>query len=139
MTAQTPDQIAANWASRLAASGDKIKAGVQAVTVAPGQSAARQKAVWQQNTVNAADKWAKNVAAVPLSTWQDQMVNKGVSRVGTGATAAQSKMTDFFQKLIPYQNTGKSQLPARGTYEQNKARATAWMDYMHNFNYKGAS
>lgn len=137
MTAMTPDQIAAQWASRLGASGDKMKAGIQATQVAPGQAAARQKAVWQQNTVNAADKWAANVSKVSLQDWQNAMITKGLSRVATGATAAQSKMTDFFSKLIPYQQQQKNNLPARGTYEQNKARASAWMDAMHNFNYKG--
>src|SRR5487761_725868 len=78
MATQTPDQIAANWASRLGASTQKITDGVQAVTVAPGQAAARQKAAWVANVAAAQDKWASRTAAVPLSTWQNDMINKGI-------------------------------------------------------------
>lgn len=132
MTAQTADQVAANWAARLAASTDKMQTGAQAVTVAPGMAAARQKAVWAQNVAASVNLWATNVAAVPLSTWQGDYINKGLPRVGTGAQNAVPKMTQFFSKLLPAIATGKSRLPARGTYDQNKARASAWMDYMHS-------
>lgn len=136
MTAQTPAQVAQNWAQRLGASGDKMTAGANGVTVAPGQLAARQKNVWQQNTVNAADKWAKNTSAVTLQDWQAAFVQKGVPRVASGATAAQPKMENFMTQLLPYQQQALSTLPARGTYEQNKNRAMSWMDKMHAFNYK---
>ncbi|SRR5579871_1424703 len=131
MTAQTPDQVAANWAARLAASTDKMQAGAMAVTVAPGQAAARQKAVWAQNVAASQNKWAANVAAVSTQSWQADYVNKGLPRVGTGATNAVPKMTSFFQKLLPAIATAKASLPPRGTYDQNKARANAWMDKMH--------
>lgn len=132
MTAQSPDQVAANWAARLAASTDKMQAGAQAVTVAPGMAAARQKAVWAQNVAASQNKWATNVAAVTTQQWQSDYINKGLPRVGTGATNAIPKMTSFFSKLIPAIANGKSKLPPRGTYDQNKARAAAWMDYMHS-------
>lgn len=139
MTAQTPAQIAASWASRLGASSDKMTAGVNAVTVAPGQAAARQKSVYLQNVQAAADKWAKNVAAVPLSDWQSAYITKGIPRIASGATAAQPKMEDFMNKLLPFQAQALSSLPARGTYEQNKNRATQWMDKMHSFTYKAGA
>lgn len=132
MTAQTPDQVAAQWAARLAASTEKMQAGAQAVTVAPGVAAARQKAVWAQNVAASAPKWAANVQAVTREQWQNDYINKGLPRVGTGAQNAVPKMTSFFSKLLPAIQTGKSRLPARGTYDQNKARAAAWMDYMHS-------
>lgn len=131
MTAQTPDQVAANWAARLAASTDKMQAGAQAVTVAPGMAAAKQKAVWAQNVAAAQNKWATNVSAVTTQQWQNDYITKGLPRVGTGATAAVPKMTSFFQKLLPAIATAKASLPPRGTYDQNKARASAMMDKMH--------
>ena len=139
MTALTPDQVAAQWAQRLAGSTDKMQAGAEAVTVSPGQAAARQKAVWAQNVAASQDKWAKNVAAVTTQSWQNSYVTKGLPRVGTGATAAVPKMTTFFSKLLPYIAQQKTQLPARGTYEQNKNRAMAWMDKMHAFAGQGKS
>lgn len=137
MAGMTPDQVAASWAQRLGAAGDKAKAGAQAVTVSPGQAAARQRQVWLANLQANADKWAKNVSAVTTEQWQDAYINKGIPRIATGAQQAQSQMTDFFGKLLPYIDQQKKTLPARGTFEQNKARATAWMDKMHGFSYKG--
>lgn len=128
-----PQTIAQDWANRLASSTDKIKAGVQSVTVAPGQAAARQKQVYLQNVQAAADKWARNVASVSLSDWQNAMVNKGVQRVATGAQAAQDKFANFMGKLIPYIQSGQRQLPQRGNLDQNIARMTQWVRYMSNF------
>jgi len=135
--AQTPDQIAANWAQRLGASTQKITDGVNSVTVAPGQAAARQSDVWVQNTTAAAAKWKRNVAAVTLNDWQSAMINKGVSRIASGATAAQPKFQQFMQQFLPYVQAGAANLPARGNLDQNINRAVAMM--RHNAAFKKTS
>lgn len=132
MTALTADQIAQDWANKLGGAQTKMQAGAQAVPIAPGQAAAQQKAVWAQNVAASQDKWARNVAAVTKEMWVADYVTKGLPRVATGATAAIPKFTAFMNKLLPVIATGRSQLPARGSYAQNKARANAWMDYMHS-------
>lgn len=129
-----PTQIAADWASRLASSGDKIKRGVAAVTTAPGAAAARQKSVWQANTAAAADKFARNVGKVSLADWQGAMSTKGVDRIATGAQAAQPKMAAFLSSFLPFIANAAASLPPRGSYEQNKARATQMMDKAHAYN-----
>ena len=131
--AQTPDQIAAQWASRLAGSSQRISDGVAGVTVAPGQAAARQKAVWQQNTAAAADKWAGRVAGVSLSDWQTSMTTKGVQRIGAGAQAAAPKFAQFMGQLLPHIASVKGTLPARGNLDQNIARMTAFVQGMSKF------
>lgn len=131
--AQTPEQIAAAWASRLAGSGQKITDGVNAVTTAPGQAAARQKGVWAQNVAASQDKWAARVAAVPLSDWQAAMRDKGVQRVATGAAAAQPKFAAFMGQLLPHIASVKGTLPARGNLDQNIARMTAFVQGMAKF------
>lgn len=136
MTAMTPDQIAQKWATNLGAAGPSIQAGVQAVTVAPGQAAARQKSVWVQNVTAAQDKWASNVASVSLPEWQQAMIQKGAPRIASGATAAQPKFTAFMTKLLPYINSAKASLPPRGNLEQNLARATAFGRAMAQFSNK---
>lgn len=133
MAAMSADQIAAHWAQQLGSATAKITAGVQAVTTAPGQAAARQKAVYVQNVTASQDKWASRVAAVSLATWQQDTIQKGIPRIASGAAAAQPKFTAFMQKLLPYIASGKSSLPARGTLDQNIARMTAWARYMANF------
>lgn len=131
MAGQTPDQVATAWANALAAKTDKMAAGADAVTVAPGIAAARQKAVWAQAVAASQNKWAANTAAVSLQSWQNDYKSKGLPRVGQGAQAAVPKMTAFFTKLLPQIATARQSLPPRGTYDQNKARAAAWMDKMH--------
>lgn len=135
--ATTPQAAAAKWASRLgtAASDGTIQTGIQGVTVAPGQAAARQKSVWVQNTQAAADKWATRTAAVSLSSWQSDMINKGLPRVAQGATAAQPKMTAFMTALLPQITTVVQSLPARGNFAANVQRATAFMTAMHGWSY----
>ena len=131
--AQDPATVAAAWVAGLSSKTDKIKAGIDAVTVAPGQLAARQADTWANNTVAAKSKFARNVGAVSLQDWKTAAETKGIPRIATGAQAAQGKMAIFFGKLLPYIASAKSSLPPRGTYEQNKARASAMMDKMHQF------
>ena len=130
---QDPTQVAADWASRLGASGDKIKRGVAAVTTAPGAAAARQKSVWVANTTASADKFARNVGKVSLGDWQNAMSTKGVDRIASGASAAQAKMAAFLTAFLPFIHNAAASLPPRGSYEQNKSRAIAMMDAAHKF------
>ena len=130
---RTPDQAAQAWAAGLANAGQKITDGVNGVTVAPGQLAARQVAVYTANVAASAPKWAKNVGAVPLAGWQQSMVTKGIPRIASGAQAAESKFSAFMGKLLPFIASNKAQLPPRGTFDQNIARMTAWARAMHGF------
>jgi hypothetical protein len=125
--------VAQRWAANLGSSGQKVTDGVMAVTTAPGAAAARQVAVWAQNTAAAQGKFARNVAAVPLSAWQQAIINKGIPRLGSGAQAAEPKFQAFMSKLLPYVASGRSSLTARGSYDQNKQRMVQWVDYMHKF------
>lgn len=133
MANQSPQDIAAAWASRLGQSTDKISKGVAGVTVAPGMAAARQKEVWAANTVASKDKWATNVAGVSLQDWQTAMTGKGVQRIATGAQAAQGKFADFMGQLLPHIDRVKSSLPARGGLDANINRMVAFSRGMAGF------
>jgi cytochrome c5 len=61
------------------------------------------------------------------------MKSKGIPRIAGGAQAAEPKFAQFMGKLLPYINSGRGSLPARGTFDQNVARMTAWVQYMHKF------
>jgi len=132
---RTPDQIAADWAQKLGSATQKIADGIDSVRVAPGQAAARQKSVWLQNVTSSADKWAANVAAVPLSTWQDAMKTKGLPRIASGATAAQPKFATFMNQFLPHLERVKSSLPARGNLDANIARMVAQVRGVSQFKY----
>lgn len=130
-----PTAAAARWANNLSAATEKIREGVQAVQVAPGQAAARQRAVWLQNLTASADKWARNTAAVALPDWQSAMVNKGVPRIGTGAQASQQKFASFLSSFLPFVDAGVRALPPRGNLQQNIARMVSMVQ--HNAQYTG--
>lgn len=131
--AKDPATVAKKWSTNLGASTAAIQSGVQAVTVAPGQAAARQKTLWLQQLQAKQDVWAANVAAVPLSEWQSMMVQKGIPRIATGATAAEGKFGTFMTKLLPFIDTQVRSLPARGTIDQNITRMTAFVRGMATF------
>lgn len=136
--AQDPATIATRWAQNLGGATQKITDGVNGVTVAPGQAAARQADVWLQNTQAAQAKWKARVAAVPLSDWQNMMINKGVPRIASGATAAVPKFQSFMTQFLPYVQAGRNALPARGTLDQNINRAVSMMRHNANFKRSGS-
>lgn len=131
--AKDPAAVAQNWANRLGQSQQAITDGVNRVTRAPGAAAAAQKAVWQQNTAAAADKWARRTASVTLGDWQQAMTEKGVARIGQGATAAVPKMTAFMQQLLPFVDSTVSSLPARGDFNANVNRMVQFVTKMKQF------
>lgn len=117
------------WKDNLIASAPSIKAGVMAVTVAPGQLAAAQADVWIQNTTAAKQKWIDRVK-VPLDVWQSATIDKGIQRIQQGATTAQPKMVAFLTNFLPHVERGVQQMRAqlpRGGIEQNIARAVFMM------------
>lgn len=133
MAGMTPDQVAQAWVAGLSGKTSKMTAGAQAVTVAPGQAAARQAQVWLANTQAAAARWQSRVAAVSLSDWQTAYVNKGVPRIASGAQAAQGKFAQVMTTLLPHIERVRAGLPPRGTVDQNIQRAVAMMQGMHQF------
>ena len=125
--------VAQDWANRLAASGDKISRGIDSVTVAPGAAAARQADVWAANTQASKAKFTRNVGRVSLADWQSHTKTKGIPRIASGASAAVPKMTSFLQSFGPFITAAAASLPARGSYEQNKARMIAMVDKAHAY------
>lgn len=136
--AQDPSAVAAKWAQNLGGATQRITDGVNAVTTAPGQAAARQKALWAQNVAASQDKWAARTAAVPLSDWQQAIIQKGVPRIASGATAAQPKFATFMGKLLPYIDSQVRALPARGNLEANITRMTTFVRGMSKFSSTGS-
>lgn len=133
VTAMTPQQIADKWVTNLTAAGPSITAGVNAVTVSPGAQAAAAADYWLQRVTASKQKFITNVGKVTAQQWKDAMLNVGVPRIASGASANKQKMVDFMTKWLPYMQAGVNSLPPRGDLAQNIQRAVAMMNYAANF------
>ena len=134
-----PTAATTKWAQRMGAAAPQITEGVQAVTVAPGVTAAKQQAKWLARIQASAQKWATNVAAVSLGDWQQAMIQRGIPNITTGVAAKQGNYQNFATKFFQYLANGKSQIDAMptGTVAQGIAKAAAQIEY--NSKYTGGN
>lgn len=131
----TAAQATAKWLSGMQGASDRMKTGAMGVTVAPGAKAAAAKQKWLAKVTAAADKYAANVGAVSLQSWQNSYVNIGIPRVAQGAQQKQDKVTNFMNDFLPYLQTGLAtidKMPST-TLEDGIARATAMIRYNAKF------
>lgn len=131
----TPATATAKWVQNLSAASDRMTAGANAVTKAPGAAAAAAADKWLQRVTQAKEKFRTNVGAVSLESWKQSYINIGVPRVAQGAQAKQGKMQDFMSQFLPYLQNGVNtidQMPST-TLEDGIARATAMIRYNAKF------
>jgi len=136
----TAKEFQEKWAKRLKAAVDDVRAGIDKVTVAPGELAAAKKEKWiaKMTSSEVQEKWARAVAAVSLEEWKKRARDVGAGRIPGGVDAATDKMVKFGEALLSYQ---ESKLPevhrmADITREDMRARMNKWFDIMSAFKYK---
>ena len=138
MTTMSPQQIADRWQTGLSGATEKIKAGVMAVQVSPTSKAAdavdRQVAGVQ--AAAASGKTRAALMAVPLQSWQQSFVTKGLPRISAGATQAKPKFAAFMTQFLPALAGAVQSLPPRGDLEQNIARQNQLTRALANFKYQ---
>ena len=130
-----PQAGADKWATAMASAGPAYTAGVQGVTTAPGQLAARASAKYLARVQANVAKFERNVGQVSLTSWQQSAENKGAPRLGTGAAAAKPKFVAFNTAFYAYLKNGQATINAMptDTIDQSIAKAVAQMNYNHNF------
>lgn len=137
MAKMDPNRSAKEWADRLAASGQKIATGVQAVTVAPTELAAKKKDKYIQGVQDAvaSGKWERGLRSVSLSDWQQAMTTKGISRIPEGARSAQGKMERFMAAFFPVLERNLQQVKSMpdATFEDRMNRMVAMARLNHEF------
>jgi hypothetical protein len=134
---KNPATVAAKWATNLGNATATMTAGVQAVQTSPTALAAQHPDSYLAGVQQAVSsgKWARNLQAVSLQSWQQDMIQKGIPRVSQGANASKGKVQSFQSQLLPFVYNLRSQLPPRGGLGQNVARMTAFVQGMANFSY----
>jgi len=138
MPMPSAQQAAANWARGMQNSTERIRQGVQAVTVSPTERAAAAIPRMVEGIQRAASsgKIERGLRAVTLEDWRRETMEKGIPRVGTGASAAQPKMQQFMGELLPFIESGLGRLNSstpRGDLGANIARMNEWVNYMAGF------
>lgn len=127
----TAADAAQAWSNGFGAAGTKYAAGINAVTVAPGQLAAAQKNAYVANVQASANIWASKVAAVDLQTWKNAATTTGAARLASGATKGAPKMQAFMTNFLPQLSGIVQSLPARGSFDQNLQRFTQYATALH--------
>lgn len=122
---------ASRWQQNFSAAGARWAAGIEAVTVPPGQEAAAAKDRYLSGVQQNANRWATNVASVPLSTWKQVSVAKGQGRLASGATAGMPKFQAAIARVLDAEKSIIASLPARGSVEANIQRSAAFQMAMH--------
>jgi len=115
--------------------------GVARVTKAPGADAAAKFDKWLSGIQANAEKWRRNVAAVPLDQWQSAMTNIGIPRVGEGASKKAGKYQAFAADFYPFLANAMARVNAMpdNTYEARKAKSAAMQDALHAYKRGGAT
>lgn len=137
MAQKNPADVAKKWAANLTGATQSIKDGVNAVTTAPTALAASRADAFVQGVSQAvaSGKWQAGLNRVTLQDWQQAMIQKGLARVGPGATQAQGKFANFMNQLLPFQQSLLQQLAQtpRGDLNTNIQRMVFWATHMSQF------
>lgn len=137
----TAQQATSKWTSRLQGATQEMTQGVQRVTTAPGTAAAAKYDKWLAGIQANAQKWRRNVAAVPLQAWQSSMINIGIPRVGQGAQAKAGKYEAFANDFYPFlqQQMVKVNAMPDNTFEARLQKAQAMAIALHAYKRGGSS
>lgn len=134
MARLTPEEYADKQARNLKNSLPDIRAGIQRVTVAPGQAAVAQQDRMRTKVLEAIDSglWASKTRAVSLQEWQDAALTKGVDRIAVGIDAAKDKQVQMASRLLPLVDAAAARANAmpKVTLQDSIARMTTFVTEM---------
>jgi hypothetical protein len=129
---KTAAQAAANWIGSAGRAQTDWATGVQGYSGDWAGATTRQQAVMLQNVTQAITNgtWAAGVTRVGTAGWKSRTVDKAPN-YAQGFQAGASRQASAIAKILQAEASIVGSLPPRGTYDQNKLRATAVMDSLH--------
>lgn len=123
-------EYAEKWATRTKAATQDYRRGVERVTEAPGEMAARQADAMLAGITQAiADgTWARQVAKVTLTEWKEKALSKGAGRIAGGVDGASAKVAQNAQALLAAVDAAvaAANRTPRGSLEDNIVRMTTY-------------
>jgi hypothetical protein len=129
---KTAQQAAANWVNSAGRAQQGYVAGIQNYNGDWAQATISQEQTMVQNFQQAiaAGDFRRGVAAIGTTGWKAAAEAKQAN-YGVGFNAGAARQAVAIGKIMNALGTIVPNLPARGTYEQNKIRATTLMDALH--------
>lgn len=129
---KTAQQAAEAWAQSAGRAATNWTAGVQAYSGNWADATTRQQATLLANLNDAINsgRWANGVQRIGTNGWKSATQAKA-GNFSTGFSAGASRQASAIGKILQAEANIVNSLPPRGTFEQNKARATAVMDQLH--------
>jgi hypothetical protein len=138
----TAAQWLQKWGNGLNGAATAIKAGVSSVSTAPGAAAAAKQDKMLSGVTQAitSGKWAKNVSAVSLQSWQNSMTTKGIANIASGVTSAQANKVQKIQQTLDQNHAAVqavSGMPT-DTADQRMQKALAFMQVRRQIAQQGS-
>lgn len=129
---KTAQQAAANWQASAGRAATAWQAGVEGYTGDWAGATVAQESVLLTNLQLAITqgRWRQGVLNTGTAGWKSATTAKA-SNFSTGFTAGAQRQAAAAQKIQQALSGIVPGLPPRGTFEQNKVRATTLMDALH--------
>ena len=129
---KTAQQAAQAWVESAGRAAANYSSGVNNYNGDWAGATTSQQAAMQTNWQQAVSsgRWAAGVQNTGTAGWKTATQAK-TTNYTTGFQAGASRQQAAIQKIISAEQNIVNSLPPRGTYDQNKARATAVMDGLH--------
>lgn len=124
-------EAAQKWQQNFGAAGPAWSAGIESVTVAPGQLAAAASDRYLMGVQQNVQKFSARVAGVSLAQWKAASTAKGPARLAQGATVGLPKYQAQITRVLQTAQSIVASLPPRGTVEQNIQRSSQFQLQMH--------
>ena len=141
MPMPTPQAAADLQVKNLKGATERIKAGINAVTVSPMEKAVAAKEKMRANLLTAIDDgtWERGLLRVSLSDWKAAFLTKGVNRIGQGAEAAKPKLVQFYTEFFPFLETVRGHIASMPDLTLDDAVARAEYNIRQIATFKRAS
>lgn len=129
---KTAAQALANWQASAGAAATNWQAGINAYTGDWAGTTVNSYQNWVSGIANAQAQgsWQRGIQAAGTNGWKSAAVAKAAN-YSTGFQAGSGEYQQAIGKVMGALQNIVPSLPPRGTFEQNKLRATALMDSLH--------
>jgi hypothetical protein len=129
---KTAAQAAAAWQASAGTAAANYQAGINGYNGDWAGTTVNAYSNWVSGLANAQAQglWQRGVQAAGTAGWKSASVAK-VGNYSTGFTAGAGEYTQAIGKVMNALNNIVPSLPPRGTFDQNKLRATTLMDSLH--------